>query len=59
MNADFEVMIEQSAPIGLTQNADNLFGAIRFAFHHGPPFGLRKTHAKTGSTIGGHASINS
>ena len=43
-------------PVGLTQNADNLFNNTRFAFHHGPPFGLRKTHVKAGSTIGGYVS---
>ena len=44
-------------PIGLPQNADNLFSTMRFAFHQGPPCGLTKTHATTGSTIGGHAKL--
>jgi len=44
-------------PIGLPQNADNLFSTMRFAFHQCPPYGLTKTHAKTGSTIEGHATV--
>ena len=43
------------AAIGLPQNADHLFGLVRFAFHERSSIGLRNTHIKTGSTMEGHA----
>ena len=41
---------------GLAQNADDLFGAVGFAFYERDAIGLRNTHIKIGSTtIEGHA----
>ena len=42
--------------IGLPQNADNLFGTVRFASHEYSSIGLRNTHIGNGANSGGHAT---
>ena len=38
-------------PLGLPQNAHNLFVTIRFVFHRGAPYRQTWTRAAAGSTI--------